>query len=504
MGMEGESNAGYPSASVSNGQISEEASASSSSSSSLATPAKTPAAQVFDLSPENDQDDEELLRDMTHRGSEEWYGMDDTDANEQVQQKAAASSDENKTDPALASKAKGAKAALGGWASNLRQKASVFGSKAAKALAEEAKLVKEDVRDIAGGVREGMQLTKQDLEAQSKVWKGVLGGRFRTGDPSCTSGEKLEKPEEASAPSDNPGQDKDASEVATAPASSSSAFQSFKQNLAVTAEASKEMWKDIGELKQEVLLEVRATVTDIRHVVQNVSSEGATGEANAQSSSKQDGGPSSTDPSPKTSPRPQEELEKGIKAVFRSAGEIRGGLWQRFQGDLSSPKEAASPATEIEQYLLLPSTRANYAELCLDKSTSTSSKAGSEQQTGPNDAVNRVRMFGGRIKGKFAEASSGIASIARDVGKEWKTEESPHNKLTALRPKWGESQASSTAPVDEAFDGDAIFEIGSDDAWSDLDDADDEDREDPEVPSTKSTWQEAGSEKTDPEPESSK
>lgn len=29
---------------------------------------------------------------------------------------------------------------------------------------EEAKQVKDDMRDIAGGVREGMQLTKQDLE----------------------------------------------------------------------------------------------------------------------------------------------------------------------------------------------------------------------------------------------------------------------------------------------------------------------------------------------------
>ena len=29
---------------------------------------------------------------------------------------------------------------------------------------EEAKQLKDDVRDVAGGVREGMQLTKQDLQ----------------------------------------------------------------------------------------------------------------------------------------------------------------------------------------------------------------------------------------------------------------------------------------------------------------------------------------------------
>lgn len=33
-----------------------------------------------------------------------------------------------------------------------------------KAIVEEAKQLKDDVRDVAGGVREGMQLTKQDLQ----------------------------------------------------------------------------------------------------------------------------------------------------------------------------------------------------------------------------------------------------------------------------------------------------------------------------------------------------
>lgn len=37
-------------------------------------------------------------------------------------------------------------------------------SKAKQAIVEEAKQVGDDMRDIAGGVREGMQLTKQDLE----------------------------------------------------------------------------------------------------------------------------------------------------------------------------------------------------------------------------------------------------------------------------------------------------------------------------------------------------
>ena len=38
-----------------------------------------------------------------------------------------------------------------------------------KAIVEEAKQLKDDVRDVAGGVREGMQLTKQDLQDRDSL-----------------------------------------------------------------------------------------------------------------------------------------------------------------------------------------------------------------------------------------------------------------------------------------------------------------------------------------------
>ena len=120
-----------------------------------------------------------------------------------------------------------------------------------KAIVEEAKLVTDDVRDIAGGVREGMQLTKQDLQAQTKNWRSAIGARWRS-----FGQEKEER-------KGYPPETKEADGTGESPASG---LQAVRQNIAMTADVSKDMWRDVKELKQEVMSEVRHSVHDLRQV----------------------------------------------------------------------------------------------------------------------------------------------------------------------------------------------------------------------------------------------
>ncbi|CAK9085482.1 unnamed protein product [Durusdinium trenchii] len=94
------------------------------------------------------------------------------------------------------------------------------------------------MRDIAGGVREGMQLTKQDLEEQTRGWRSAFGAKLRS-----FGAKRDESPR----------------------AEESSALHAVRQNLAMTA-------KDVSELRQEVMNEVRLSVNDIRQVLRCCSS----------------------------------------------------------------------------------------------------------------------------------------------------------------------------------------------------------------------------------------
>jgi len=313
-----------------------------------------------------------------------------------------------------------------GSASSLRMKASPFLSKARQAIVEEAKLVTDDVRDIAGGVREGMQLTKQDLQAQTKNWRSAIGARWRS-----FGQEKEER-------KGYPPETQEADGTGESPATG---LQAVRQNLAMTADVSKDMWRDVKELKQEVMSEVRHSVHDLRQVGKQVF--GGT-EANVERDEgdvdAQDAGEAS-DSKEGRSPR---GLGKVKTAVFRKAGDLREGLRNRLQEE---PKE--------EAFWILPSTRANYVEL---------SSAPTSQE-----AVNRVRSLGGKLKGSLArkgrEVSSGVVSIAQGV----------RQKGQSLKEAVGTGLPAPQKSESDALDanlGDSIFAIGSDeeDAWSDADD----------------------------------
>ncbi|CAK9104536.1 unnamed protein product [Durusdinium trenchii] len=144
--------------------------------------------------------------------------------------------------------------ALLGSASSLKKKASPFLNKARQAIVEEAKQVKDDMRDIAGGVREGMQLTKQDLEEQTRGWRSAFGAKLRSFGAKRDESPRAEEDDKAKENEKEKEKEKE-----------SSALHAVRQNLAMTA-------KDVSELRQEVMNEVRLSVNDIRQVLRCCSS----------------------------------------------------------------------------------------------------------------------------------------------------------------------------------------------------------------------------------------
>jgi len=225
---------------------------------------------------------------------DDWYLLNAEDASE-LEQRIAAGEGQKDT----AKDTTGSKSSKKG-ASALWSSAKKFGTKARKAIVEEAKLVAEDARDLAEGVREGVQLTAQDAkvlqekmkhEAKNRGWHGVLGGASSSS--SKPEGARLEDtqridpevqddllaaisapapvPEETApvvAPSSaapaEPGSGQAAAEEKLDP------FKAIRQGLAATAEVSREMWRDIREVNQDVVSEVKLSVADMRKAVDQI------------------------------------------------------------------------------------------------------------------------------------------------------------------------------------------------------------------------------------------
>lgn len=283
--------------------------------------------------------------------------------------------------------------ALLGSASSLKKKASPFLSKAKQAIVEEAKQLTSDARDVAGGVREGMELTKQDLKEHTKGWRSAFGAKLRSLRPEASEASKEEK--------------QDGEDSGRGDSKDSSKLQALRQNLANTA-------KDVNELRQEVMDEVRLSVNDIRQVLRGSADEDAT------SAEKSEEGKDSG-------------FNKVKASVFRKAGDLREGLRHRFE---EKPHEA---------FWLLPSTQANYVQLNLKDASEGS------------EAVNRVKKLGGKLKGSIAkkskEVSDGVQKVAQD--------------LRRPRAQKEDSKTGATDPEDLNL-GDSIFAIGSDEEdWSD-------------------------------------
>jgi len=304
--------------------------------------------------------------------------------------------------------------ALLGSASSFKKKASPLLSKARQAIVEEAKQLKDDVRDVAGGVREGMQLTKQDLQEQTRGWRSAFGAKLRsfqkredspTGTPQAgeTEDSRLESQD-----SESKVDQKDSKE---------SKLQTLRQNLANTA-------KDVNELRQEVMDEVRLSVNDIRQVLR-----GGTEEGTEKTETTEDSKVAST--SETTGDGGFNAVKASAASVFRKAGDLREGLRHRLD------------KSEKQAFWHLPSTSANYVQLNLNPEASEAS-----------DAVNRVKKLGGKLKGSIAKKGREVANLAHDI-----------RQRHAMR---SESKEVKSGQTDELNLGDSIFAIGSDEEdWSD-------------------------------------
>jgi len=394
----------------------------------------TSAAEVFELAGDDEDEGDDFwtskaaapganrVSKADDEADESWYDLDEASAAKAVQQPAG---------PSSATKATGSsKFAL---FQSVRNKATPFLTKARKALVEEAKHVTEDVRDIAGGVREGMQLARDDLKAQTQSWQQTLGVKLRRGEQQREAAEEhTAAPTEdssaassstAGAPRDTEGEAAESSSAATE-SRGSEVKRMLKQNLAVTADVSKELWKDIVEVNQDVFKEMRQDMISVREDLRNV------------------------------------------RKAFAS---------QEPSKAKSSEENAQDP------YWMLPSTRANYV-LCQEQAGQLA-----EASVPAIATVTRVRELGGLLKGKLQrkgqEVSSGVAGRLGHIRQNLKeaVEESPTTQLHRIREKIGIKTRSRIARASSEEgdavdgnvdgDGDAIFEIGSDeeDAWLDND-----------------------------------
>lgn len=263
--------------------------------------AKAPNLEVFDMRGSETPTNEAAGTTGTAAGGTvDWYGLDEADANNKLQQTSSTADDAEAADKPGSPK----KGALPSWASKLGKKARKLGSEAKKAVVEEAKLLADDAKDLAEGVREGMQLTVQDAKAKgwqppqraAGGWRGLLGGIGGSkgsannkaaevagtpdllGDGETTTAETSasESPvpagEEQASASDlaehtRSTNVKDAAEPEQedqsqpqAASKGPGALHALRQSLAATADASKEMFKDLREANRDVVEDLRQNV----------------------------------------------------------------------------------------------------------------------------------------------------------------------------------------------------------------------------------------------------
>lgn len=416
----------------------------------------------------------------------DWYTLDDADANERVEH-TQQSDEAAKASAEVAQELEPLKSApalpgrLGPLWSSLGRKGLNLLDEAKKVIVEEARLVAEETREFADGVREGVHLTAQDTKAlgeklaqnarAAQGWRGMLGARMRGLRPQAST-------------------EAESSAAASGESSAPSTLDVLRQGLAVTAEVSQNILRDLREVNQEVVNEVRQSVGDIRTALQDIAAVTAPS-LSSQPGSKQDAQliaseAETSDALPVASPtealdamiygegsnetnsevncdqrstaerRYDEQAQKAserMKSMASLSKQVSENLWRKTEGLrdglLQRGLRHGGLASEASHdvFWTLPSSCANYVQLCVEESAgSSSSKA-----AGAEAAVERVRRLGGSL----AQKGLDVINKARDL-----------NRNLA---KAGTKPSPAPTAATEAFDGDSIFEIGSDGdaAWSD-------------------------------------
>mmetsp|Transcript_87204 Transcript_87204/g.182492 ORF Transcript_87204/g.182492 Transcript_87204/m.182492 type:complete len:309 (+) Transcript_87204:187-1113(+) len=145
----------------------------------------------------------------------------------------------------------------GRWFSAFGQRASAFGSKAVQVIASEAKLMAADAKDFQAGVREGWQLTTQDARQFGERIRHAREERAGTGAaPACDSVSVSANPSSSSSPSTSTGP-----EASDRP----EGLAAIRQGLAVTADVSKDLWRDVRESAPEAVRDLRDGIFGVHH-----------------------------------------------------------------------------------------------------------------------------------------------------------------------------------------------------------------------------------------------
>jgi len=370
------------------------------------------------------------------------------------------------------------------------KKASKLGSKAKKAIVDEAMQVAEDVKDLSGGVREGVQLTAQDtkwiseklkLEAKDRGWLGGFGQLGSSISSSKAASQSTTDTNAVTASTSSSDQVGDASGTDQPATSGSSAVSSedqattlktIKQNLAVTADVSK-------DLRQGVL--------DIGNALWEFTASATTAAGSGSSSAPPADQSESVDPAqvmssplesydafmleslPESSAQAT-KVSENLGLWAENTAKVSMGFLRKTADDLSQGLRGlqqqyggALSQQEIDAaFWSQPSARANYVHVVVAAPASMDSHveavpfaSSSSLEVPAADVVSRkVRKFGGKLAKQTQRVSASIAQQAMDLGQNL------------------QSRAATASPAADERDADDIFEIGSgeEEAMSDDDD----------------------------------
>mmetsp|Transcript_61436 Transcript_61436/g.129625 ORF Transcript_61436/g.129625 Transcript_61436/m.129625 type:complete len:384 (+) Transcript_61436:1651-2802(+) len=354
------------------------------------------------------------------------------------------------------------------------KQASKLGSKAKKAIIEEAKNVVADVKDLSEGVKEGYQITAQDAKkmtekagSASQKWKtewtqeANIGSWFSGLGSSKDKKEKDVRPTtstpEAAQPPSSSASSNAAAPPPAAPSTSSSsasaakaegdgakaadaaasayahrhglskkeAWEAIRQGLSATRDVSRELWNDVRTANKDAVQDLRQGVSDIRDLLGEVV-------------------PAST----------------GEEGAHKEAPEAAGQDWWSGLGHLWNPHPQV-----VEAYWLLPSARANYVEL----GPASFAAPADEARPGMGDVLadgqaaaeamkQRLRKVGGQLAKGTQSTSSAIRKRAQDLQHNISSRTAAGS---AAADAAGAVSGVQATAVDDTWETDSLFEIGS-------------------------------------------
>mmetsp|Transcript_13133 Transcript_13133/g.30692 ORF Transcript_13133/g.30692 Transcript_13133/m.30692 type:complete len:730 (+) Transcript_13133:49-2238(+) len=354
---------------------------------------------------------------------DDWYGLDDSTANEQVAQTSAEAEDKGRR-------------RVPKWLGGLGSNAKKLGGGVRKAIVSEAKLLVQDVRELSGNIKEGAQYTAEDSKvlAQSlrsgaktyvedtkalgsRVRKEGLRSVWKPGDEAAAEAESAEASagdDEKSASKSGGDADRNASTAAASSASSAlptgatedvgpssspdgspTLQRESSSNSRLLLRRLGPVWQDLQEASKEIVSDLGETSKQMRQALRDQRENAAAGDG------------------AETSPH--------TKAVRAKLWQHTTALVASFAADKKDEESACEPGC----YWALPSSRANY--VMLTEEALLEAAEAELELTDENRKASWRRLAGGFAR-RGEEVRQGIARRARDVGQIWDASSPTHSK----------------------------------------------------------------------------